>query len=414
MYIKYIQKNYGIIIFLISFFSLLVGFFFNEDGTGTPLAGDFRDTLPYINELKKNLFIDPSPWTVHFPLHYILISWIDILFLNNIYITRLIFCLLSASVPLVFYFCLKEKFNNNNNNNLLILSSIVFLTPSFRYSAIWANDHIFASFFFLLSLYFFIKWLRLVKARKKNLIKPFFSIIFLTIACYSRQYYVVFFSVYLYYYFLHIDLKRFIIIFFFCFLLSLPGFLFLLKFPNLIGNLKFSTSIFNTVFGNFSSLLVYSFPIFFCNLIAKNNQIINIKKILLTTLLFVIFFFIFENKIDYIENLNLGAFFTLSNIFFNNYYFFYVTIVLGFVFTTNLIQSKLDLFIILLIIFTISGYVVLQKYFEPLFYFLFFLLMDSKFKYIILKNKKICMVYFLFAVAYYIITISDIIYKIKI
>lgn len=409
---KYIKKNYGEIIFIISFFSLVIGFFFNEDGTGMPLSGDFRDTLPYVNELKKNLFIDPSPWTVHFPLHYIFISWLDLI-LNNIYVTRLIFCLLSASVPLVFYLCLKAKFKNNKNN-LLILSSIVFLTPSFRYSAIWANDHVFASFFFLLSLYFFLKWLRLVEDRKKNLTNPFLSIIFLAITCYSRQYYVVFFFVYLYYYFINIDFKSFIIVFFFCFILSIPGFFFLLKFPNLIGNLKFSTTIFNTVFGNCSALLIYSFPIFFCNLIAKNNQIINIKKILFTALLFIIFFLIFENKVDYVENLNLGAFFTLSNIFFNNYYFFYITVVLGFVFTTNLLQSKLDLFITLLIIFTISGYVVLQKYFEPLFYFLFFLLMDSKFKYIILKNKKICMVYFLFAVLYYIITISDVIYKIKI
>lgn len=150
---KYIKKNYGEIIFIISFFSLVIGFFFNEDGTGMPLSGDFRDTLPYVNELKKNLFIDPSPWTVHFPLHYIFISWLDLI-LNNIYVTRLIFCLLSASVPLVFYLCLKTKFKNNKNN-LLILSSIVFLTPSFRYSAIWANDHVFASFFFYCHFIFF-------------------------------------------------------------------------------------------------------------------------------------------------------------------------------------------------------------------------------------------------------------------
>ena len=86
----YIKREFGVITFIFSFATLLIGFFFNEDGSGTALSGDFRDTMPYVLELKKNIFIDPTPWTLHFPLHYILFAKID-LFLNNIYFTRFFF-----------------------------------------------------------------------------------------------------------------------------------------------------------------------------------------------------------------------------------------------------------------------------------------------------------------------------------
>ena len=42
-------------IFYFSALTLLIGFYYNEDGTGLALSGDFRDTLPYVVELKKNL-----------------------------------------------------------------------------------------------------------------------------------------------------------------------------------------------------------------------------------------------------------------------------------------------------------------------------------------------------------------------
>ena len=80
---EYLKKNYALNIFYFSALTLLIGFYYNEDGTGLALSGDFRDTLPYVVELKKNLFVDPTPWTLHFPLHYILFSIVDT-FLNQI------------------------------------------------------------------------------------------------------------------------------------------------------------------------------------------------------------------------------------------------------------------------------------------------------------------------------------------
>ena len=407
----YFKKEFGTIIFIFSFFTLLIGFFFNEDGSGLALSGDFRDTMPYVLELKKNIFIDPTPWTLHFPLHYILFAKADLI-INNIYFTRFFFCFLSILVPILFYYCLKLRFNNSNKNILLILSSIIFFTPGFRYSAIWANDHIFGFIFFLLSIFFFYKWLNDSEIiKKRNFFYIFLNIFFLAICCYSRQYYVVFFFLFLYIYFRDLNLNQFIIVIFITFFLSLPGLFILYKFPGLFTQLSFTNNLYNNLFGNFSAMLVYVFPIFFLNLSKKFNENINLKKIIFFFLLSLFLFFIFLKKLNYQDTLSLGAFFVISKNIFGNYFLFYFTVILGFLLTMILIQNRIDFFIIFIIIFTFSGSVVIQKYFEPLFYFIFFLVMKSNFINIFLNNFNAAFLMLVFYIFYYLVTISDILYK---
>jgi|694.fasta_scaffold118908_3 hypothetical protein len=413
MLTSYFKKEIGVIIFFFSFITLLIGFFFNEDGTGFALSGDFRDTLPYVLELKKNIFIDPTPWTLHFPLHYILFAKVDLIF-NNIYFTRFIFCFFSFLVPVLFYYCLKFRFKNCNKNILLILSSIIFFTPGFRYSAIWANDHIFGFIFFLLSIFFFYKWSDdSVIIKKRNFFYTFLNIFFLAICCYSRQYYVVFFFIFLYIYFRDLDLKQFILILLFSFFLSMPGLFILYKFPGLFTQLSFTNNLYNNIYGNFSAMLVYVFPIFFLNILKKNNENINLKKIIFLLSLSVFLFFVFMKKLDYDRTLSLGSFFVISKYIFGNYLLFHFTVILGFLLTMILIQNRIDFVVVFIIIFTFSGSVVIQKYFEPLFYFVFFLLMKSNFKNIFLKNQNITFLLLFFYIFYYFVTISDILYKFK-
>lgn len=151
MILKY--KRSGIFFFAFTFSTLLLGFLFNEDVSGGGTSGDFYYTLNYVVELKNNIF-SVSEVTVHLPLHYIILSRIDY-FINNATILRFLFLIISISVPLLFYFCLKTKFVSLSSSTALIISSTIFLFPSFRYSAIWANAHITALIFFLLSTFFF-------------------------------------------------------------------------------------------------------------------------------------------------------------------------------------------------------------------------------------------------------------------
>ena len=148
---------YSKIIFFVLSITLIIGFFFNEDSSGSGgFIADFNNTWDYVEALKKSFFVLPSQWVVHTPLHFIIISKVYIL-IENKYFIRLIFCIISILIPFLFYLCLKINYPDQDKNNLLILASLTFLFPSFRSGAIWANDHITALFFFSAISYFFFK-----------------------------------------------------------------------------------------------------------------------------------------------------------------------------------------------------------------------------------------------------------------
>ena len=145
------QKNtLGVIIFLFSYISLIISFFFNEDGSGGGAAGDFDITYGFVLSLKENILSNPKDWTVvHTPLHYIFLSFFTN-FIEDTYYLRLFFCSLTFLIPLFFYKTLLLKFRNIDNNAALIISSSIFFLPAFRYTSIWANDLITSIFFYFI------------------------------------------------------------------------------------------------------------------------------------------------------------------------------------------------------------------------------------------------------------------------
>ena len=152
-------------------------------------CGKFR--WGYNISLQEYILINPTSWRVHFPLHHIILSRL-IYLIEDQNSLRLFLCIISISVPLLFYYNLKIKFNNIDKNILLFLASLIFILPSFRYSAIWANNHITASIFFLLSTLFFLKWEKKGINNELN-INLILNVFFLSLAVYTRQYYALFF-----------------------------------------------------------------------------------------------------------------------------------------------------------------------------------------------------------------------------
>ena len=153
---KFSNCRDGLIIFFLSFLSLIYSFFLNEDGTGGGARGDFEVTYGFILALQKNLLANPTEWTlVHTPLHFFILSLITRL-IDNPYILRLLFCIFSISIPVIFYLIIsKSNEINKENKNFLLISSCIFFIPSFRYTSIWSNDLITSIFFFLISILFF-------------------------------------------------------------------------------------------------------------------------------------------------------------------------------------------------------------------------------------------------------------------
>ena len=232
------KKNIHLSNLIIYFFcclSLLLSFYFNEDGSYLPFSADFKVTWRYVLSLKENFLSDPYPHTVHYPLHYYLLSRLDLIF-NDPLIVRLIICFISMIVPYIFFVALKEKYKNKNINILFIICLSIFFIPAFRYSSVWANDRITTDIFILLGCYFFFKY---EFSRIKNLKFLYISFLLFALACYSRQFYAVYYALFIIYIFKNDSLKNFINLSIYSAILSLPGFYLLYKFPYLFGGLAY-------------------------------------------------------------------------------------------------------------------------------------------------------------------------------
>ena len=142
------------LLFLFLSISLFVGLYFGIDSSGSGgFISDFNKTWPIaINPFDINI---ATTLDMKFLLHYYIMFALNSVTQDQ-YLSRIFFCLASISVPLIFYFFLKLKFTGVNENNLFLFSLTIFLLPSFRSGAIWANTQI-TALIFLLSLLFFIK-----------------------------------------------------------------------------------------------------------------------------------------------------------------------------------------------------------------------------------------------------------------
>ena len=71
------SKNlfYGKVTFFLLSITLIIGFFFNEDSSGSGgFVADFNNGWGYVEALKESFFVLPSKWVVHTPLHFIILS----------------------------------------------------------------------------------------------------------------------------------------------------------------------------------------------------------------------------------------------------------------------------------------------------------------------------------------------------
>jgi len=404
------SKKSGIIFFVLAFFSLLIGFLLNEDVSGGGTSGDFYHTLSYVVELKKNIFA-VSEVTVHLPLHYIILSRIDSLF-NDTTILRFVFLIISISVPLIFYLCLKIKFISLSSNRALIISSLIFLFPSFRYSAIWANAHITALIFFLLSTYFFLK----VKKFSLSNINIYLNLLFLSLATYSRQYYALFFLFYLYLYYKNFKFLYFLFISFYIFLLSIPGWILIYYNPQfLLGDNEapiFSLKLYNSLLISSSIILFYFIPVIFI-IVSKNKNFFYKNYFFLNIITLVSFFIVLLSSIffDYNFRLGGGVFLKASRYFFSNNLLFYLTSIIGFIIIFYIASKhKENLIILIILLFGFSGSYVLQKYYEPMFFIIIYLYLKSNFHRNLL-NRKFIFFSYLYYFFYYLASVVNSFYK---
>ena len=369
------------------------------------VVSDLKSHWNYIILLKEdignlfNLTLGENENTnlLNFPLHHIIFSQLSFAnSLNGYLISILIICLF---FPIIFYFSLSKRFKNFDKNKLFIISTLIYIFPVFQYSSIWGNNHITALIFFSIGILFY----NIFKKENFKQIKYLvFSIIFFTLTCYIKQFYVYFFIYLLIDLFYKIDFKKFLWISLFIFELSLPGIYFLKENPLLILGLKQNVTNFNSaILISGSIIFFYLIPFiiqYFMNLNGDFKdrlfQILDKKSLLISILIILACIFNFE----YNSSVGGGIFMKLSYYFLNNNFLVFPSALLGIYFLLFFCSYNvpaITLVVLLLITFS-TGYFIFQKYFEPMLYIIFLNFFNkNKILTSIKKNNYVLITYFL-------------------
>jgi|TARA_B110001450_G_C17623885_1_gene482343 hypothetical protein len=398
------QYTYTFIILLTLFFSFLFKLDISNGGSARDIYFHWNYILALKNGLgifmQKDLFTDLGMEIPHhYPLHHLIISRFS--FLSNDLDSYLnfyfIFCLF---LPILFYFCLDNRFPEVEVDRKIFISSIIYFLPNYQASAIWGNTHITSLSFFLGSLYFLIN---LEKLKDKNInLNIFLAVFFLACAAYTRQYYVIFFP---YLFISIIRLTKLKNIIFFCLtssVLSIPGLFLLYKHPILFfGQGGNSTDFKSSILIVLSIIFIYLTPFFisdFKSKLSEINQLLKNKKTLFILFFLSIIFFYLLLDFNYNGYIGGGLYFKISNVIIGNNIFFFIisffSLLLCFYYFKERIE---DIFLIIIISTTFSsGWPIFLKYFEPWLIFCMFLLIYKDFAKKLFKfNPHIVFFYFL-------------------
>jgi hypothetical protein len=396
---KKLNLSISIAIFFLMYISLLFGFFFNENSSGGS-EKDFYFTFFITESISINL-IDGIKLLInsnipHSPLHYIILGTAH-KYISNIESLRFIILQFNILVPFFFYKCLIEILVKKEQ--ALLLSSIIFLSPYFRSSAIWATTDNTALLFFLISLFFFLK-------AKKNLYNSGYnyvalSILFLGLSALTRFYYITFIIYIIFELIKRSHIKYFIINGILIFIIFSPSVAYFFAIKKLLYNYT-TNNIFNNIYINISIIFFYLIPFIFFSL-EKFNDFINFLKNNKNKLLIIITLFslLFYNFNYYEQRFGGGILYQVIKIYLSYYsLLFYILSIIGVITIFFVIDKNINNILLILIIFFSFNYMIIyQKYFDPLLLICFFILFsnitDKFFNKNFLKNFIFTFIYFL-------------------
>ena len=403
------KKTYIISAILFCFYlTLLFGFFINENSSGGAMQ-DFNHHMKIVFAFDANFFDSVSNYRKFNNNH----SPLFIIFLLSIYkivgdvdILRFVFLHFSLLIPLLFYFCLNEIYVNQKKINIILLSSVVFLSPYYRSLSIWPGSEIISVIFLLLSFLFFIKF-----EKNKGFKFALLNIFFLAISAYYRPI-LGLFSVYFFYKFFEFYgiTIRLIWLTATNILLSLPAFYFLIFINNFIPDVYANEyNISNKVIIIPTILFFHLIP--FVLLFYKSIKIINFQFTYVNYLIIILIFLIFLQFFDFdpknvtndFMQLGGGVIFRLSEITFENNYFFYtISLISFFIIYKIILVNKVDhslLFLILLLQTPQTYYY--HEYYEPLLLIIIFCLFDKSLTKEFFTKKVNIQLLYLFYIFFY-------------
>ena len=373
-----------IIFYLIFYFSLLIGFLFGENSTGGAIIdymGQKNVSIDFSNNFKNTLLNYESYATRHSPVLIFLLSGFEYLNLSD-NIIRLIYLHLCLSLPVIFYFSIKEKYKFVSEEILTILVGLIFISPTFRSLSIWPDSRIIGLIFFCLSILFFIKF-----TNTKKFKYAIYNIISTAVASYLSPNFCVFSLFFLFcfardYGFFSNQIYSLIILniilafpaFYYVFVLDIKFFV-----KSAAIGLEHENILLRNIFNQFliipTIFLFYLTPFLIFRIINIEFQKL-IYSFIISAIIFSLSLYFFDYKPEYTGG---GFYFKLSNYLFQNNILFYLISFISIIIVVQLvINNYQNLFILLLVFLNNPQETIYHKYFDPFLIILFFLLFNLK------------------------------------
>ena len=410
------------ITYLFLYFSLLLGFYFNED-FGLGYITDYSVLRMYVPLFEKD-FINTllnfdALGTSHSPIYYIFVLFLEKISFNETF-SRLINLHVSLLIPYFFYLCLKIKYKFKKENLYILIPCIIFFSPYFRSSSIWLGSENLSLLFLLISFYFFLKH---DATEEKNLSNILLNAVFLACAAYFRPIYALF-SIYFFLRF-YLDLKLSTKLLYYLLiniLLSFPALYYLyilnVDFITIHISQKMNVSRFVNQFSvTISIIFFYSIPFLLTRVgDVLKSSLFKVKNIILS----IIFTYLLIYHFNYDLAYGGGIFYKVSLLIFdNNYLFYFFSLIalnlLFLILSSNLkVRDKIsDTVLLLVLIFLEPDRIFYHETYDPLLYFVFFLLLKSRFYLNFaekLTNRKFILL-ILFSISFYFLSIVKMFYN---
>tara|TARA_E500000178_G_scaffold342803_1_gene388575 strand:+ start:848 stop:2113 length:1266 start_codon:yes stop_codon:yes gene_type:complete len=366
--------------FLFSLYlTLIFSLIFGENSTGGAKI-DFPTNKQLIFDFSKNFIGTLLSYDEyshrHSPVFLIFLSLLKKTGLSFESI-RIIHLHLSLLLPIVFFQCLKIRYLNYDKRILFFLTSLIFLSPTFRSLAIWPDSRLLGLILFSISIYHFLKF-----EDNKDFKHAIYNIIFLALSAYISPNFSVFSIFFLVKFSLNYGIftKKNLILVVLNLLLAIPALyyifildiMFFLK-SAAVGIDSNQSIIFNNLYNDimitFSIIFFYLIPFIFFKIIRVEN-VLNFKNFLITLFIFSICVFNFDYNYSFTGG---GIFFKLSNfIFDNNYLFYFISFFAVMIICPFANKNYTNMLLFILIIMNNPQYTIYHKYFDPFLLIVFF------------------------------------------
>jgi hypothetical protein len=410
IFTKYNEKKLTIIFIFILYVSLLIGFFLNENSTGGahidyPMHKKIAQS--FAEDFYKTLFSFDKTETRHSPIFFIFLSFFEKINLEDVFI-RLINLHICLLIPIIFYSILKYKFYKISNNFLLLTSGIIFLSPTYRTLSIWPDSRLYGLLIFLISTYYFLKFLN----NKSKIIDAVKCTFWIAISSYFSPNFV-FFSIFFFYIFFKNFLlkKEILILFLLNIILAAPAFIYVFSLENIFffksaipggqENLKVIFNFSNKILIVATIIFFYLIPFILTGSIKIIINKINIMFASLIILMICINYFNYR-----IEFSGGGIFFKLSHLLLKNNYLFYL---FSFISLTYLLKicrlDKINLIIIILLILSNVQLTIYHKYYDPLIFILILTILKINLNIKKFFTYKMLILFYIFNLSFLIINL---------